>query len=220
MALNDYTPWLLCFAVGLTAGCGSDTAADTGTDAGVATDAGMGGEAGTGDLDWQEVSCDEERWEAGECAAAATTATSGCAATHIPETTSIDYDEGVVACGPHRPQWAKWGGYEYLPPQRYLHNLEHGGIAFLYHPCAPQSVIDELQAIASAVEADDRGPFRYVLSPTPELEQTVAVLAWGQAMESHCVDVDEVNAFIGEHYRNAPEDVASDGSYERGWLGR
>ena len=43
------------------------------------------------------------------------------------------------------------GKYEYLPPQRWLHNLEHGGIAFLYHPCAEQSVIDSLHEILHAV---------------------------------------------------------------------
>lgn len=38
--------------------------------------------------------------------------------------------------GPHRPLWAAFGEYEFLPLQRWIHNLEHGGIVALYHPCA------------------------------------------------------------------------------------
>ena len=30
----------------------------------------------------------------------------------------------------------KYGEYAYLPPQRWLHSLEHGAIVLLYHPCA------------------------------------------------------------------------------------
>eukprot|EP00493_Phyllostaurus_siculus_P003926 UN03942 len=35
--------------------------------------------------------------------------------------------------GRHRERWPKWGEYEFLPPQRWLHAIEHGGIAFLYN---------------------------------------------------------------------------------------
>lgn len=42
----------------------------------------------------------------------------------------------------HRPLWARYGEYEYCPVQRWLHNVEHGAIVGLYHPCAdPEEVL-------------------------------------------------------------------------------
>lgn len=54
----------------------------------------------------------------------------------------IRYSERIPMIGPHRPLWARYGDYFYLPPQRWLHNVEHGAIIALYHPCAdPKQVI-------------------------------------------------------------------------------
>lgn len=50
--------------------------------------------------------------------------------------TYIRYIERIPMIGPHRPLWAKYGEYLYLPPQRWLHNIEHGAIVLLYHPCS------------------------------------------------------------------------------------
>jgi len=54
--------------------------------------------------------------------------------------TKIDYSETtwgspVPTHGPHRPVWASFGMYRYLPPERWQHNLEHGVVVLLYHPC-------------------------------------------------------------------------------------
>lgn len=48
----------------------------------------------------------------------------------------IKYIERIPTIGPHRPLWARYGEYLYVPPQRWLHNVEHGAIIVLYHPCA------------------------------------------------------------------------------------
>lgn len=50
----------------------------------------------------------------------------------------IQYLERIPLIGPHRPLWPKYGEYKYLPPQRWLHSIEHGAIVLLYHPCADQ----------------------------------------------------------------------------------
>ena len=65
-----------------------------------------------------------------------------------------------------------------LPPQRWLHNLEHGGIAFLYHPCAEESVIDSLRNIACSMADDETGAFRWVLTPYPNLPSKISIVAW------------------------------------------
>lgn len=143
---------------------------------------------------------------------------------HVPDTTAIPpYEDVPPASGNHRPSWAKWGEYDYLPPQRWLHNLEHGGIAFLYDPCAAPSLVDALRELARAQPDDDGGAFRWVLTPYPGLPTGVAAVAWQHTWQAGCVDEAAETAlqtFITEHYRKAPEDVSSDGSYATGWIGR
>jgi hypothetical protein len=55
----------------------------------------------------------------------------------------IHYVERIPLIGPHRPLWAGYGEYEYLPPQRWMHNVEHGAIIILYHPCADQAQVSD-----------------------------------------------------------------------------
>ncbi|MFT6396979.1 MAG: hypothetical protein ACJAYU_001723 [Bradymonadia bacterium] len=140
-------------------------------------------------------------------------------ATHIDEPTPIEY-EPLPTCDNHRPQWGKWGEYEFMPPQRWLHNLEHGGAAFLYDPCVEHTLIEELRAYATAVEPDDGGDFRWILTPAPGLASPVAVVTWGHALEMTCFAADTVTAFLADTYRTAPEDVRSDGAFVRLWLNR
>jgi hypothetical protein len=42
-----------------------------------------------------------------------------------------------------------YGEYRWVPPIRYIHVLEHGAIAFLYHPCTPDSLVDKLRKLAN-----------------------------------------------------------------------
>lgn len=140
-------------------------------------------------------------------------------AQHIA-TERIIYEETPPSSGPHRPQWGRWGEYSWMPPERWLHNLEHGGVAFLYHPCAPQEVIDALRDFARAYPEDDGGAFRWVMTPYEDMSAPIAVVAWEWRAEMTCFDSAEVTAFIERVYRGAPEDVASDGAFSEGWIGR
>lgn len=183
-----------------------------------------GGEIGESDIDRIDAQCGGGRIPvAMSCGPATVSERDNLGQAHIPDGTPITYEEVPPSSGDHRPAWARWGEYDYLPPQRWLHNLEHGGIAFLYDPCASESVIASLRESARAQAEDEGGPFRWVMTPYPGLPSVVAVVAWQAVWEAECLD-DEVNAslqsFIDARYRAAPEDVASDGSYATGWIGR
>ena len=136
---------------------------------------------------------------------------------HIAEG-PIEYEALLPSSGPHRPQWAKWGEYTSLPPQRWIHNLEHGGIVFLYHPCADPEMIEQLRTLINQVPADERGDFRWILTPSKRLRTPFAILAWEWTYEAECLDVEIAKDFIQRQYRKAPEDVAADGSYTEGWI--
>ncbi len=130
------------------------------------------------------------------------------------------YEDTPPSSGPHRPMWGKWGAYEYMPPQRYIHNLEHGGIALLYNPCVEQSIIDSLLAFACSKPNDDGGEFRWVLTPYVGLPTKFAVVAWEWSYSSNCFSTQLISDFVDEHYRNAPEDFYYNGSYDTLYLSK
>lgn len=203
-------------------GVDAGPAADLGVDEGVEPDHGvdLGVDMGPLDLDWVEVACDDPGWMPGACVAGEGRQQDDFGGAHIAEDVPIEYETSPPATGPHRSRWGRWGEYSFMPPQRYLHNLEHGGIALLYHPCAPDEAVEALRAFARGRAEDETGPFRWVLTPYPGLDSAIAVAAWGWVYEAECVQAGEIGQFVDRFYRTAPEDVASDGAYDRGWLGR
>ena len=141
-------------------------------------------------------------------------------ANHIQNPGGICYDVHPPSSGSHRPMWGKWGKYDYMPPQRYLHNIEHGGIAILYNPCVDSSVIDALEAFTCSRAADDGGAFRYILTPYHDLPTNIAVVAWEWSYFNNCFDANGISDFVDEHYRKAPEDFYFDGTYDNLFQGR
>ena len=139
---------------------------------------------------------------------------------HVDFDTELTYDVDPPSSGDHRGQWGLWGEYEYMPPEHWVHNLEHGGAVFLYHPCASIETVDALRAFAQARADDDGGAFRWILTPYADLPTAIAVVAWEWTYSSECIDEAEIEAFLVEHYRQAPEDVAGDGSYDSRLIGR
>lgn len=139
---------------------------------------------------------------------------------HYNNPIGLCYDESPPSSGPHRSMWGRWGEYEYMPPQRYIHNLEHGGIAILYHPCVEKEIIDSLRTLACSRPDDDGGKFRWVLTPYVNLPSNISVVAWEWTYLNDCFDAISINEFIDEHYRNAPEDFYYNGSYDTLYIGK
>ena len=168
--------------------------------------------------DWRnDYTCNEPDWQPGNCGDGLRIHRPNQDRTHIYLPAPVPYARTAPSSGPHRPYWARWGEYTFLPPQRWLHNLEHGGIAFLYHPCVSQETKDAMRAYIDAQEADESGPFRYVMTPYPDLPTAVAVMAWEHKMSANCFNADDVDWFLRLNYRNGPEDIGVDGRYIYTW---
>lgn len=170
-------------------------------------------------LDDFDPACADPAYSPGTCAAGTGERRPYAGNMHIPEDEAIAYDESPPSSGNHRGVWAKWGRYEALPPERWLHNLEHGGVAFLYHPCASEAVQAELVAVVETLKGEDPD-FRYILTPYPDLPGAVAVTAWEWRYLAECVNAEEMTDFARRVHRQAPEDIGSDGGYSAGFLGR
>ena len=173
-----------------------------------------------GDPDQVDPSCADPSWAPGPCAEGVGEHFDLVGQQHITDGVPITYEQSPPSSGDHRGRWARWGEYAFLPPQRWLHNLEHGGVAFLYHPCADPSVVDALREVAQGRADDDSGLFRWVLTPYVDLPTAIAVVTWEWVYSAECVQPEEINAFVDRTYRQAPEDFPHDGSFETGWKGR
>lgn len=141
-------------------------------------------------------------------------------ALHISLPEAITWAQSPPSSGNHRGEWAKWGEYTYLPPQRWLHNLEHGGAALLYNPCADPKIINDLRGFARCRPTETPGgPFRWVLTPYANLPRRLAVVTWKWTLMGDCFDADAVEAFLKAHYRQTEEDIGSHGSWSYGYMG-
>jgi hypothetical protein len=157
-----------------------------------------------------------------QCAAGSTRTTDAVSFAHIADDIAISYTQSPPSSGDHRGMWAKYGEYSRLPPQRWIHNLEHGAIVFLYHPCAPAEQIQALRDIARAQpnDADTANQFRWILTPYPNLPSSIAVVAWTKDYAANCINTNEIQTFINDNYRHGREDVSADGSYATEWISR
>jgi len=125
--------------------------------------------------------------------------------------------------GRHRERWPKWGEYDYIPPQRWLHGSEHGAIVFLYHHCLDAK---SLCRIRQFIQKWRRwvnkgklpgGKFRFILTPFKDLQRPFAMSSWGELYMSRGFHETEMDMFVEKHYRRSWEDYAPDGTYDYLW---
>ncbi|EEB19532.1 conserved hypothetical protein [Pediculus humanus corporis] len=130
-------------------------------------------------------------------------------APHFCMDTKIKYTQSLPTFGPHRPLWPVYGEYEYLPKERWLHTLEHGGIVALYHPCAD---LMEIKLLKNLVKTCLR---RHVISPSVDLtkERPFALLAWGVRFTMSTVYPNSIRQFIKEKALKGPEKLSDDGQF-------
>jgi Protein of unknown function (DUF3105) len=141
--------------------------------------------------------------------------------THVATGTEVMYSSNPPSSGSHYPVWAAFRVYD-MPVDRryYVHNMEHGGVVFLYK-CALVSgagcpeVVRGLQSAIDAMKADEKctAPLRVraVLTPDPLLDTPVAIAAWGATYTAKCVDPPSIAKFVSEHYARGPEDFCTEG---------
>ncbi|XP_059482181.1 uncharacterized protein LOC132200601 isoform X2 [Neocloeon triangulifer] len=113
----------------------------------------------------------------------------------------ISYNDSEPVYGNHRPLWAVYGEYRFLPPQRWLHNLEHGGIVMLYHPCAYSSEVEKLRQIVKKCNS------RHIITAHNLLpaKTPLALIAYGCRRYMSHLDKEGAVKFIQDHAHNAIE---------------
>jgi hypothetical protein len=144
-------------------------------------------------------------------------------AVHLEPGTPIDFTSNPPATGPHFVIWAKWNrSYRDPPLDRgyWLHNLEHGGIALLYH--CPDGCADEVATMEAIMNdyPEDPGCIppvrnRIIVTADPLLPEGVrfAAAAWGYTYTAGCFDAVSLRAFVQVHHGKGSEDVCFDGDF-------
>lgn len=130
---------------------------------------------------------------------------------HFCMNEKLTYNTSIPTHGDHRPLWPKFGEYRYVPPQRWLHNIEHGSVVMLYHPCTHHRVVDKLRQIV-------KGCLRkHIITPSAALtrKRPLALVAWGCRLTMSEVNEKEVVKFIREKGLKGPEgSLPKQGQYE------
>jgi len=122
-------------------------------------------------------------------------------------TQSVTYKDPPPTSGPHNPCWARWGIHdEPLAAERWVHNLEHGAVVYLYN--CPDGCDAEVAMIEQLTAAR-----AYAISTAyPDLPARFAAVAWGRRLVTDCLDLTAFTQFYDNNANHAPESNLSDPS--------
>ena len=121
---------------------------------------------------------------------------------HITEGTRSPtaYNSTPPTSGPHYPFLARWGVHtEPLPDELQVHNLEDGGVVIQYRCDEPCPELVEQLTAAGQPYLSSPHPY-VVLAPYPEMENRIALTAWGRIDRFEEFDEERIRRFI-EVYR-------------------
>ncbi|XP_056636479.1 uncharacterized protein LOC130445030 [Diorhabda sublineata] len=137
-------------------------------------------------------------------------------ASHKCMNESIQYSTSIPTFGTHRPLWPIYGEYKFLPKQRWLHNLEHGAVVMLYHPCANKNEVKLLKNLVKGCL------FKHIITPYNLLNPSrpLALVTWGHRLEMSKVSENLAVRFIREHALKGYESTFKNGQYNYGILQR
>ncbi len=145
--------------------------------------------------------CTQDKLCSGLCASCG-----GCEEIQVPSTDNhhtdelIDYPDPPPTSGPHNECWATWGVHDMpVPDERWVHNLEHGGVVFLYN--CPDGCAADVATLSQLVMTHPRT----VLTSYSLLSNRFAVVAWGHRLITSCVDATAFATFYAENFDQAPE---------------
>jgi hypothetical protein len=131
---------------------------------------------------------------------------------HVDE--PVDYADYPPAGGDHFVCWAVWGAHQRaVVTERWVHNLEHGGVVFLYG-CDPEEDEECKQArtFFDAFAQEHAFGFSTPKEADKAMKTRFAALAWGYRLETDCFDEAAFRAFFDAHVNRAPESFATDPS--------
>ena len=125
------------------------------------------------------------------------------------------YSSVPATSGQHWGTPGNWGVYPPSSPaieSQAIHNLEHGGVVIWYQPA--QTDAEDVEALTSYVQQQVRSAkFKVILSPWigDDFGHPIAVTSWTWLLYQDVMDLDQIRAFLDDHYGEAPEPFGGPG---------
>lgn len=150
-------------------------------------------------------------WDTGDWPGAGTSTAAGILEhQHVPG--PVTYSITPPVGGPHNPVWMNAGVYDKpIPPERGVHNLEHGAVWITYRPDLPASEVQALRGFVAhqSLIAESTGingqQNRYVdLSPWSgnDLPSAIVISAWGHQLRVDKSDDPRLQQFVDTFRHN------------------
>jgi hypothetical protein len=127
---------------------------------------------------------------------------------HIEDGATATYAHYPPSSGLHYGRYLAWGFYEEeVPPEFWVHSLEHGGIVILYNCSTDCAEIEaELEQFMNTAPPDDVfNEVKLLISPNSLIEHKVIALAWGWELDLQTVDHELLLDFYQRHVNQGPE---------------
>ncbi len=119
------------------------------------------------------------------------------------------YNSNPPSSGDHYPQPAKWeviGADKVEADERYVHNLEHGGIWITYRPDLPTEQITQLQGIFQTLpKSTNFDEVKAVMTPRAANDHAISLVAWGYVEHLDSPDPAKIKEFYLSHVDKGPE---------------
>ncbi|MEY4576660.1 MAG: hypothetical protein RL701_1363 [Pseudomonadota bacterium] len=113
----------------------------------------------------------------------------------------VDYPDVPPVGGPHSGCWGTWGVHDTeLKTERWVHNLEHGGVVLLYNCENCAADIAKLAAFSSTHE-------RTLVTPYAALPRRFAAVAWEYRLVTECLDLQAFETFYATRFDHGPESI-------------
>jgi len=127
---------------------------------------------------------------------------------HIELGNTASYDHYPPSSGLHYGRILEWGFYnEAVPPEFWVHSLEHGGIVILYNcPEGCKEAEDVFwDLVDNAPPEDQFNEVKILVSPNSQIETKVVALAWDTELDLDEADHDLLLDFYNRHANQGPE---------------
>ncbi len=127
---------------------------------------------------------------------------------HISDGAShVEYNSNLPSSGPHYIKPADWGTYENeIPPETFIHNLEHGGIVIAYKPDLAKEKIDKLKEVVSNLPKNPQfNNVKVILMPRAKNDKPIQMAAWTHTYDMEDVDEAKIEEFYNSHINKGPE---------------
>ncbi len=129
---------------------------------------------------------------------------------HVSTDQRVTYRSNPPSSGPHYSSPASWGYHsDEVLPEVWIHNLEHGGVVFVYHcPDGCPDLQGKLETLAGKLPNSKYETQKIVVtSYAGELPGEVTALAWNHQLDLPAYDADLLTRFYQRYVDRGPEDV-------------